>query len=306
MKFGVQVNVYRTSWNAISASVLAMEAGDWDSVWFADHFIPPGASREQEALTAFEGLSAIAVAGGMTKKLRLGNLVLGNTYRNPAHLAKIAGTIDHATRGRFTLSLGAGWYKREHEAFGWAFPSMQERQDRFEEACSIIRQLFHLPDPITVNGRFYKVDDARLSPGCYGSPIPIMVGGTGEKRTLRTLARYGDIFNLDGWAGGGMSLAHYQHKNAVLMRHCDAAGRDPAEIRRTLLVPCYLTEDKQLIETVTKRLGPGTVAGSRQYIIDRLGEFRDAGIAEIIFGGFPSGDLALLSRFETEIVAALR
>ena len=94
MDFGVQVNVYRTSWKEISASVKAMEKGNWDSVWFADHYIPPGANKEQESLTAFEGLIAIATVAGMTKKLRLGNLVLGNTYRNPAHVAKIAGTID--------------------------------------------------------------------------------------------------------------------------------------------------------------------------------------------------------------------
>lgn len=306
MQFGVQVNVYRTSWDAVRASVLTMEAGNWDSVWFADHYIPPGASRDDEALTAFEGLAAITAVGGMTKKLRLGNLVLGNTYRNPAHLVKIAGTIDHMTAGRFTLALGAGWYKREHEAYGWPFPSMQERQDRFEEATRIIRALIHSKEPVTIKGRFYQVDDAVLSPGSYGAPIPIMVGGTGEKRTLRTLALHGDVFNLDGWAGGGMSMAHYRHKIEVLERHCEAARRDPKEIRRTLLVPCYLTEDKQLIERVNKRLGPGTVAGPRQYVIDRLGEFRDAGVAEIMFGGIPSGDVAMLQRFETEVVAALR
>ena len=115
MDFGVQVNVYRTSWDEISASVKAMEKGNWDSVWFADHYIPPGANKEQESLTAFEGLIAIATVAGMTKKLRLGNLVLGNTYRNPAHVAKIAGTIDTMSQGRFTLAIGAGWYQREHE-----------------------------------------------------------------------------------------------------------------------------------------------------------------------------------------------
>ena len=112
MQFGVQVNVYRTGWDAVRASVDAMEAGPWDSLWFADHFIPPGADQEQEALTAFEGLTGIAMAAGMTRKLRLGNLVLGNTYRNPAHVAKIAGTIDTMSGGRFTLAIGAGWYER--------------------------------------------------------------------------------------------------------------------------------------------------------------------------------------------------
>jgi alkanesulfonate monooxygenase SsuD/methylene tetrahydromethanopterin reductase-like flavin-dependent oxidoreductase (luciferase family) len=310
MDFGVQVNVYRTEWSAVRASVEAMDAGDWDSVWFADHFIPPGGGGDdaQEAMTAFEGLAAIAAVAGMTKKLRLGNLVLGNTYRNPAHTAKIAGTIDTLSGGRFTLGIGAGWYKREHEAYGWDFPSMQGRQDRFEESCALIRSLFHNQEPVDFKGKYYQLDHAQLSPGNYDNkkPIPIMVGGTGPKRTLRTLARHGDVMNLDGWAGAGMSLELYQHKAAILEQHCADCGRDPAEIRRTLTMPCYLTDDKALIENVVKRQGKGTVAGSKQYIIDRIGEFQNAGVHEIMFGGIPSGDVKRLKQFEEEIVSAFR
>lgn len=305
MEFGVQVNVYRTTWDEVKASTLAMDAGNWDSVWYADHFIPPGANREQEAMTAFEGLAVAATAAGMTSKLRIGNLVLGNTYRNPAHVAKIAGTIDTMSEGRFTLAIGAGWYTREHQAYGWEFPSMKDRQDRFEEACKLIRDLIHSQEPVTHQG-YYSVDDARLSPGNYddSQPIPIMVGGTGPKRTLRTLARYGDVMNLDGWAGGGMSLRYYQHKASILDKHCEDCGRDPSEIRRTLLMPCYITEDKERIEQIVKGLGEGTVAGSKQYIIDRIGEFQDAGIAEVMFGGIPSGNVALLQQFEEDIISA--
>lgn len=306
MEFGVQVNVYRTSWEAVRSTVTAMEEGDWDSVWFADHYIPPGSDREQEALTAFEGLASIATVAGMTKRLRLGNLVLGNTYRNPAHLAKIAGTIDTMSEGRFTLALGAGWYRREHEAYGWGFPSMKERQDRLEEACQLIRLLIRRDEPVDFKGEYYRLDQARLSPGSYREPIPIMVGGTGERRTLRTLARYGDVMNLDGWAGGGMALEYYQHKASVLERHCEDVERDPAEIRRTLLMPCYLTEDKGLIERAVKALGPGTVAGPAQYVIDRISEFNDAGIAEIMFGGIRSGDVERLGQFEEEVVRPFR
>ncbi len=305
MEFGVQVNVYRTTWDEVKASTLAMDAGNWDSVWYADHFIPPGANREQEAMTAFEGLAVAATAAGITSKLRIGNLVLGNTYRNPAHVAKIAGTIDTMSEGRFTLAIGAGWYTREHQAYGWEFPSMKDRQDRFEEACKLIRDLIHSQEPVTHQG-YYSVDDARLSPGNYddSQPIPIMVGGTGPKRTLRTLARYGDVMNLDGWAGGGMSLKYYQHKASILDKHCEDCGRDPSEIRRTLLMPCYITEDKERIEQIVKGLGEGTVAGSKQYIIDRIGEFQDAGIAEVMFGGIPSGNVALLQQFEEDIISA--
>lgn len=304
MDFGVQVNVYRTDWESVRASVEAMEAGRWDSVWFADHFIPPGADRPQEAQTAFEGLTAIAFAGGMTRRLRLGNLVLGNTYRNPAHVAKIAGTIDTMAQGRFTLAIGAGWYEREHQAYGWDFPSMAERQDRFEEAVELIRLLIRSDEPVDYSGTYYRLDQARLSPGSFAEPIPIMVGGTGPKRTLRTLARFGDVMNLDGWAGGGMALEYYQRKAAILERHCEDVGRDPLEIRRTLLMPCYLTEDQGLIDRAVRNLGPGTVAGSRQYVIDRIGQFAEAGIDEIMFGGIPSGEIERLQQFDEEIVAA--
>jgi len=310
MEFGVQVNVYRTDWESVRASVEAMEAGNWDSVWFADHFIPPGGGGDdaQEAMTAFEGLAAIAMVAGMTSKLRLGNLVLGNTYRNPAHTAKIAGTIDTMSGGRFTLAIGTGWYQREHEAYGWTFPSMQERQDRFEEACELMRLLIHSQEPVDYKGKYYQLDHAQLAPGNFddSKPIPIMVGGTGPKRTLRTLARYGDVMNLDGWAGGGMALEYYQHKAAILEKHCEDCGRDPAEIRRTLLMPCFLTENKELIDRVVAEYGPGTVAGSKQYIIDRIGEFQDAGIAEILFGAIRSGDVERLKLYEDEIVSAFR
>lgn len=302
MDFGVQVNVYRTDWPTIRTYIDALESANWDSLWFADHFIPPGADHPGEALTAFEGLSGIATAAGMTRKLRLGNLVLGNTYRNPAHVAKIAATIDTMSEGRFTLAIGAGWYKREHEAYGWEFPSMKERQDRFEEAVALIRQLIHSDEPVDFNGQYYRLDAAYLSPGSHDKPIPIMIGGTGEKRTLRTLARYGDVMNLDGWAGGGMALEYYQHKAHILEKHCDDAGRDPAEIRRTLLMPCYVTEDRNLIERAVKNLGPGTVAGSRQYVIDRIGEFSDAGIAEIMFGGVTDGGLDRVQLLQEDII----
>ena len=306
MDFGVQVSVYQTEWEAVRASVEAMEAGPWNSVWFADHFVPPRASLENESLTAFEGISAIAFAGGMTKKLRLGNLVIGNTYRNPALVAKMAGTIDTMSKGRFTLAIGAGWCEREHDAYGWTFPTMKERQDRFEEAVELIRLLIHSDGPVDYNGKYYQLDKAPLSPGSYERPIPIMVGGSGPKRTLRTLARYGDVMNLDGWAGQGLALDYYKYKAGILEQHCEDCGRDPAEIRRTVMMPCFLTEDKGMIERAVGSLGPGTVAGSRQYVVDRIGEFEEAGVAEVIFGAIRPGDVARLKQFEEEVVSAFQ
>jgi len=304
MKFGVQVNCYRQTWEGIRTSIETMEAGRWNSLWFADHFVPPPGPREAEPLTAFEGYTLIAVAAGMTKKLRLGHLVLGNTYRNPALLAKMATTLDHASEGRFTLSLGAGWFQREHEAYGWDFPTMKERQDRFQEACELIRMLFTADGPVDYNGRYYRLDQAPLSPGCFQKPhIPIMVGGTGERRTLRTLAMHGDIMNLDGWAGQGMSIEIFRHKVNVLKQHCENVGRDPAEIKLTALMPLQITDDKENVEKFIRRLGPGSMAGSRNYLVDRIGEFIAEGIDEIMFGAIPTGDVEAFQQVEEEIVA---
>ena len=305
MKFGVQVNCYRTTWDAIKASIDAMEGTRWNSIWFADHFLPPPGRREEEHFTAFEGYTIIAVAAGMTQKLRLGHLVLGNTYRNPGLLAKMATTLDQASQGRFELALGAAWFKREHEAYGWTFPSMKERQDRFQEACELLRLLFTADGPVDYRGKYYHLDQAPLSPGCYQKPhLPIMVGGTGERRTLRTLAMYGDIFNMDGWAGQGMSLEVYRHKIGVLEKHCANVGRDPAEIKRTLLMPLQITDDKERIERFQKGLGPGSMAGPKNEIIDRIGEFEREGVAEIMFGAIPTGNVEMFQRVEEEIVSA--
>ena len=308
MKFGVQVNCYNTTWDEIRRSIETMEAGRWNSLWFADHFLPPipGSvpNSKEELLTAFEGYTLIAVAAGMTEKLRLGHLVLGNTYRNPALLAKMAATLDQACKGRFTLSLGAAWFKREHEAFGWEFPTMKERQDRFQEACEMIRMLFTADGPVDYNGEYYRLDNAPLSPGCYQQPhIPIMVGGTGERRTLRTLAMFGDVFNLDGWAGQGMSMDVFRHKIGVLNKHCENIGRDPAEIKHTLLCPLQVTEDQASEEAFQKRWGPGAMCGSRSHVVDRIGQFVEEGVDEIIFGHLPTGNVEAYQRVEEEIVA---
>ena len=307
MKFGIQVSCYLTTWDAIRSVVETMEAGRWHSVYHADHFVPPNRPSAMESETAFEGYSTMAAVAGITNRLKLGHLVLGNTYRNPGLTAKMAGTIDHISHGRFTLSIGAGWFEREHKAYGWYFPSLRERSDRLEEAANLIRQLFTSDSPVNFKGRYYTLDNAVLSPGSAQSPhIPIMIGGTGERRTLRTLAMYGDVFNLDGFAArhyGGMSLDLYNRKIEILNRHCEAVGRDPAEIRPTVLMPAMLTDDKSEADQFIEMIGPGSVAGSASYIIDRVGELIDAGADEIMFGRLPN-EPEVVQRFEEAVVAA--
>ena len=284
MKFGAQVSAYRTSWDDIRSVVETMDAGRWSSVWFADHFVPPNRPRDQEPLPAYEAMALAGAAASITETLRIGHLVLGNTYRNPALVAKIAGSIDHISHGRFVLGIGASWFQREHEAYGWNFPSMKERQDRFQEAMQLLRALIHAEEPVDFQGRYYSLDDAPLSPGSYDAPIPLLVGGTGEKRTLRTLAMYGDVLNLDGWAGKGVSAELLRHKLDVVEKHCADVGRDPAEITPTVLVPVRLTDDPASAERFIAAIGPNTVAGPADYVVQRVGELIDTGAQEIMFG----------------------
>lgn len=309
MKFGVQINCYGVSWDEIRTSIQTLEAGRWNSCWFADHFMPPWGGpkgdRKSEHRTAFEGYTLIAVAAGMTKKLKLGHLVLGNTYRNPALLAKMATTLDQASEGRFILGFGAAWCEREHNAMGWDFPTMKERQDRFEEACALIRLLLTTEGPVDYTGRYYRLDGFQLSPNSYQQPhLPILVGGTGERRTLRTLAKSGDMMNLDGWAGQGMSIEVFRHKVSVVHKHCEDVGRDPAEIKLTALMPLLITEDQEAVDNFVKQYGPGSMAGSKNQLVDRIGEFINEGAEEIMFGYIPTGDVEAYQRVEEEIVAA--
>jgi alkanesulfonate monooxygenase SsuD/methylene tetrahydromethanopterin reductase-like flavin-dependent oxidoreductase (luciferase family) len=307
MKIGAQVSCYLTTWDDIRKVVEYMDKGRWHSIYHADHFVPPLRPGSSEAATAFEGFLTLGSVASITTNLKLGHLVLGNPYRNPGLVAKMAGTIDHISKGRFTLGIGAGWFEREHKAYGWDFPSVKERSDRLEEACLLIRSLLTSETPVNHEGTYYKLDNAVLSPGSAQSPhIPIMVGGTGEKRTLKTLAKYGDVFNLDGFAAkgyGGMSLELYKRKIDVLNRHCDQIKRDPSEIRHTVLVPTLLSNDKSKTARFIEAIGPGTIAGPAQYIIDRIGELSDAGVDEIMFGRIPN-IVEEFDRIEKEILTA--
>ena len=307
MKFGAQVSCYLTTWDDIRTVVETMEAGRWYSVYHADHFIPPNRPGVSESETAYEGYSTMAAVASITNRLRLGHLVLGNTYRSPGLVAKMAGTIDHISHGRFTLGIGAAWFTREHAAYGWDFPSVRERSDRLEEACSLIRALFTSKSPVDFSGRYYRLENATLSPGSVQQPhIPILVGGMGERRTLRTLAKYGDVFNLDGFAArnhGGMSLELYKRKTEVLNRHRADLGRDPGEIRHTVLVPTMVSDSQTAVKEFIDAIGPGTIAGSAGYVIDRVGELADAGVDEIMFGRIPNSPEEF-QRIEEEVIAA--
>ncbi len=302
MKFGAQLANYVTTWENTLSTIKVVEEGLWNSLWFSDHFLPPVPGGNIEDRAALEGWSLITATAAITHRLELGILVTGNTYRNPALLAKMAATIDQISNGRLILGIGASWYKREHEAFGWEFPGVRERCDRLEEAVELIKTLFTAVGPVDYNGRYYTLNKAHFSPVCTQKPhVPIMVGGNGEKRTLRTLARFGDICNLDFNYPASPEI--FKHKMEVIVRHCEEIGRDPAEIKKTIHIPLRLENDEKKAAAIRKARGEWIMCGSAPFIIDRIQQYANVGVEEIMFGGVPS-EPKLFERINEEILSA--
>jgi len=304
MKFGAQLANYATTWEDTLSTIKVIESGPWHSLWFSDHFLIPLPGANLDHLPALESWSMLTATAAVTNRVKLGILVTGNTYRNPALLAKMAATVDQISNGRLILGIGASWYKREHEAFGWEFPSVQERCDRLEEAVELIKILFTAEGPVDYNGRYYKLDQAHFSPACTQKPhVPIMVGGNGEKRTLRTLAKFGDICNIDFNNPGSPEL--FKHKIEVLERHCEDIGRDPAEIEKTMLIPLRLENDEKEAEQIRKARGEWVLYGTASFIIDRIQQYIDAGVEEIMFGSVPM-KYELFEQINDEILSAFK
>ncbi len=302
MQFGAQLLNYFTTWEDSLSAIKSIEAGPWYSLSFSDHFLPPYPGRGLESKSALESWSMITATAAVTNRLQLSILVTGNTYRNPALLAKMAATVDQISNGRLILGIGAGWYQQEHEAFGWAFPSIKERCDRLEEAVELIKMLFTAEGPIDYNGHYYKLKNAYFSPACTQKPhLPIMIGGNGEKRTLRTLARFGDISNIDINLPGSPEM--FKHKMEVIERHCEEFGRDPSEIKKTMVIPLRVENDEKEAEQLRKRSREWFLYGTSSFIIDRIQQYIDAGAEEIIFSGIQSKP-ELFEQVQKEIISA--
>ena len=222
----------------LAENVAAAESAGFHMVTVMDHFYQIGGvgPEEQPMLEACTTLGAIAAR---TSHVQLGALVSGVTYRNPALLAKAVTTLDVISKGRAVLGLGAAWNESEHAGYGFEFPPIGRRLDRLDEALTICRLMFTEERP-SFEGRFYRIDRALNSPRPIQPGGPkILVGGGGERRTLRIAARHADITN---WFG---SLEDLKRKTDLLVQYCAEEGRDPATITRTIFSPVILVEDER-------------------------------------------------------------
>ncbi len=262
------------------------EGAGFDLVTVMDHFYQIGGVGPEEApmLEAYATLAGIAAR---TSRIRLGALVTGVTYRNPALLAKIVTTLDVISGGRAILGIGAAWNESEHRGYGFDFPRIGERMDRLDEALTICRLMFTEERP-TFTGRFYRIDAALNQPRPLQAGGPrILVGGGGEQRTLRLVARHADYAH---WFPLGKE--ELRHKAEVLDRYCEEIGRDPGAITRTVAAPVLLVADEREGETRLSRIPPerrgALVAATPARAAEILGEYVDAG-----FGGFTFGNTML-------------
>jgi alkanesulfonate monooxygenase SsuD/methylene tetrahydromethanopterin reductase-like flavin-dependent oxidoreductase (luciferase family) len=234
LRFGAQLWSQATDWPGFIDAALAAEASGWDSVWTWDHLHAIFGPWEQPI---FEGPMALAAVAARTSRVRVGLMVGANTFRNPGHTAKIATTLDHVSGGRAVLGIGGAWFGREHEAFGLDFGAgFGERLDRLDEAVGLIRRLLD-GERFSQAGRFYTFNDAFAAPRPVQAHLPILVGGSGPKKTLRTVARYADAWNTAG------TLAEVAARDTMLRAHCADVGRDPASIERTVSFPIVIRDD---------------------------------------------------------------
>ena len=267
-------------------AVTAEESG-FDSVWVMDHFyqIRNVGPRTDPMFEAYTTLSAIAAR---TRRAGLGAMVTGVTYRNPALLAKIVTTLDVISSGRAILGIGAAWNDDEHAGYGFDFPSVSERMERLEEALQICRAMFTERAP-SFAGKHYSISEALNEPRpIRPGGIPILVGGSGERKTLRLVAKYADACNIFG------DLETVRHKLEVLDAHCGQVGRDPGEITRTRLGTLVIAETTAEAERKVSALAAGrgvepeevrglVFVGDPDSICEQVSGYLDAGLDGMIF-----------------------
>ena len=312
MKFGVQATQSGVTWEELLSLWQELDReSNFDHLWLMDHFVTGAGTAADSSGPCMEGWTALAALALATSRVRLGILVTGNTYRHPAVLAKMATTVDHISGGRLEFGLGAAWHTYEHQAFAIPFRTTRERLERLDEAAQVIKLLWTQPRP-KFEGRYYQLDEPPYNPPNVQQPHPpILIGGGGEKRTLRTVAKYADATNVSGTPDDA------RRKFEVLEGHCREVGRDYSQIRRTVQLLLFLTDDpgfqQRVVQGVMAFRGVGeeearrsVLLGSVEDVKSQVQAFADAGVQEIVLAQFPRTHRESLLRFSSEVVPAFR
>ena len=236
VRFGAQFWSQQSDWAGFRDAAVAAEAAGWDGVWTWDHLLAIQGPWEQPIL---EGWLALAAVAALTSRVTVGLMVGANTFRQPGHTAKLATTLDAISGGRAVLGIGGAWFEREHDAFGIDFgTSPGQRLDRLDEAVAILRRLLD-GELVTHDGPFYTLHDAICAPRPVQARLPILVGGSGRRKTLRTVAARADAWNTSG------TVEAVRDADEALREHCRDLGRDETAIERTVSFPLVIRSTRE-------------------------------------------------------------
>ncbi len=282
LRFGVQIVPQHATYTDILQTWREADELGFDTAFLFDHFVPIMSDPNGPC---FEGWTLLAALAAQSKRIKLGLLVTGNTYRNPAVLAKMAATVDHISNGRLILGLGAAWFENEHTAYGIPFYTPGERAKRLGEAVEVIKLLFS-QQKSTFNGKYYQLKDALCEPKPIQKPHPpLLIGGVGPKLIQPLAARHADIWHFfPGSDGDDVVKKMCEDFDAL----CQKVGRDPAQVEKSLSL-----RDQQL-------------TGTAEEIRGRVKTLADAGVRHFILSLSPPYDRALMKRFATEVMPELR
>lgn len=283
MLMGQQIGSYMPSthgnhWDTTLAAARAAEQAGLDSVWLADHFMFPDKSNPDKEVPVFDCFVALGAIAASTSRIRIGELVVGVPYRNPALLAKMLTTLDVVAHGRTIVGLGAAWHEPEFKAYGWPFPSVRERMEMLEDAVQIVDRMM-TQRPASFAGKHFSVENAYNDPMPVQKPRPpIMIGGSGEKATLRIVAQYADFCNVGG------DPATVAHKYEVLRAHCEQLGRPYEAITRSNDVGLLIAANERELAAKKERYGEKfDLIGTPDAILEGLRRYAEVGSQYITF-----------------------
>ncbi len=305
LHFGGQLQAQRTDWAGYARAVLAVEELGFGSVWTFDHILPFAGPDDDDC---FETLTTMGSMAVLTQRARIGVLVNGVLYRDPATLAKAAAQVDQATGGRLDFSLGAAWAEREFRAYGLGFPSISERYGRLEEALEAVTSLWS-QHRTTYHGRYYHLEDAPCAPKPVQSPLPITIGG-GGMGSLRAAARFAHRLNLIG------SPSYCAERLGRLAALCAERGRDVAEVELSIHPGLAVAATTDAAHDLATRLaasnggtpgqpGEGWLIGTPEEVVAQLHRYTEAGVSHFVFGSPPPFELDHLALFMREVAPAL-
>ncbi len=306
MQFSYWATIGQTFDDIRAGAQFAADVG-WRGVWVPDHFMPvadsdngPGPT-DAEMGPMLEGWVTLGALAGSVDEVRLGLMVGGNTYRHPAVVAKMALTLDNISGGRAVLGLGAGWQLNEHQRFGIPLPSVKDRSDMLEEAVALCRVMFEAGDGrVDFTGSHYQLTQAPVAPGPVNGRLPIMVGGAGAKRTLRTVARHADEWNA--WGRPDTIAGHLD----VLRGHCDREGRAFDDLHITAVGLLIIVDDAEQAQSMRDSMGPRSgLVGTVDELKAVIEEYEAVGVHELLVPDFAivgPEKLSVLERFNAEVL----